>query len=228
MTAPIRLDVFSDYLCPWCYNAAVRLDDVQQLYGEQVRLVWRTFPLMPEQRPPRRSTPQTRQSRQRIAAEEPRAQFVLPELDIALPTSSIPALMLAKCAEQQGDSAFLTVHQRLFMAHFRDNLDISQSGVLWQIAEDSGLDMARCQQDYASNETYQAVLHDYAEGMAWFGVSAVPTVVFDEKVSLVGAVPTEHYRLLVEWLLAGAPGGVIPLDFGMPADGTAGRSVIGS
>ena len=30
MTAPVRLDVFSDYLCPWCYNAAVRLRDVQQ------------------------------------------------------------------------------------------------------------------------------------------------------------------------------------------------------
>jgi predicted DsbA family dithiol-disulfide isomerase len=228
MTAPIRLDVFADYLCPWCYNAAVRLGDVQQAYGERVRLVWRTFPLMPEQRPPRRSTRQTQDSRQRVAAEEPRAQFVPPDLDSALPTCSIPALMLAKCAEKQGDGAFLTVHQRLFTAHFRDNLDISQSSVLWHIARESGLDMARCQQDYASHDTYQAVLHDYAEGMAWFGVSAVPTVIFDEKVSLVGAVPTERYRLLVEWLLAGAPGGVIPLDFGTPADGTAGRSVIGS
>jgi len=30
----------------------------------------------------------------------------------------------------------------------------------------------------------------------------------------VGAVPTERYRLLIDWTLAGEPGGVIPL----PAD----------
>jgi predicted DsbA family dithiol-disulfide isomerase len=51
------------------------------------------------------------------------------------------------------------------------------------------------------------MLHDYAEGVAWFGVSALPTVVFNEKVSLVGAVPEERYRLLLDWLLAGEPGG---------------------
>ncbi len=33
----VRLDVFSDYLCPWCYNAAVRLREIQQAYGDRVR-----------------------------------------------------------------------------------------------------------------------------------------------------------------------------------------------
>jgi predicted DsbA family dithiol-disulfide isomerase len=55
------------------------------------------------------------------------------------------------------------------------------------------------------------VLHDCAEGAAWFGVSALPTVIFDEKLSLVGAVSTERYRVMVDWILAGQPGGVIPL-----------------
>ena len=27
----------------------------------------------------------------------------------------------------------------------------------------------------------------------------------------MGAVPTERYRLLIDWILAGEPGGVIPL-----------------
>jgi hypothetical protein len=42
-------------------------------------------------------------------------------------------------------------------------------------------------------------------------VSALPTVILNEKLSLVGAVATERYRLLIDWILAGEPGGVIPL-----------------
>ena len=36
-------------------------------------------------------------------------------------------------------------------------------------------------------------------------------MIFDEKLSLVGAVPAERYRDVIDWILAGRPGGVIPL-----------------
>jgi predicted DsbA family dithiol-disulfide isomerase len=205
----------------------VRLHHIQQAYGDRVRLHWRAFPLIPDQRPGRRCTQHARDSRQRAGAEEPRAQFVPPELDSPLPASSLPALTAAKCAERQGEAAFATFHQRLFEAHFRDNRDISRSDVLWRLARESGLDLARFQEDYASGGAYQAVLHDYAEGAAWFGVSALPTVVFNEKVSLVGAVPEENYRLLLDWILAGEPGGLMPLDANAPQTSDAARSDVG-
>lgn len=84
----------------------------------------------------------------------------------------------------------------------------------------------RFEADYASGAAYQDVLHDCAEAVGWFGVSALPTVIFDEKLSLVGAVPTQSYRDVIDWILAGRPGGVIPL----PAAGAAvtpGQSVVG-
>ena len=205
----------------------MRLHDIQQAYGAQVQLYWRAFPLLAEHRPGRRSTQYTRDSRQRAGAEESRAQFVLPELDTELPASSVPALTAAKCAERQGGAAFAAFHQGLFVAQFHDNLDISRPDVLWRLAQESGLDMARFQHDSASGEPYQAVLHDYAEAMAWFGVSALPTVIFNEKVSLVGAVPVTQYRLLLDWILAGEPGGLIPLDLSDPATGAAGQSRVG-
>jgi predicted DsbA family dithiol-disulfide isomerase len=205
----------------------VRLHDIQHTYGDQVQIHWRAYPLLAENRPGRRSTQQTRDSRQRAGAEEPRAQFVLPELESELPASSIPAFTAVKCAECQRAAAFNTLHQGLFVAHFRDNLDISRPDVLWRLAQESGLDMTRFQHDYASGEAYQAVLHDYAEAVAWFGVSALPTVIFNGKVSLVGAVPVEQYRLLLDWLLAGEPGGLIPLDFSDPAASAAGQSTVG-
>jgi hypothetical protein len=58
-------------------------------------------------------------------------------------------------------------------------------------------------------EAYEAALRDCAEGAAWFGVSGLPTIILNEKLSLVGAVPTERYHLLIDWILAGEPGGVI-------------------
>ena len=188
----------------------MRLRDIQQQYGDRVRIQWRAFPLIPNEQPDRRVTDKTREGRRKVGAEEPRARFALPELDAALPSSSIPALTAAKCAELQGEAAFTRFHDRLFAAHFGENLDIARHDVLWTLARESGLDLERFARDFG-DAAYQAVLHDCAEGAAWFGVSGLPTVILDEKLSLVGAVPTERYRLLIDWILAGEPGGVIPL-----------------
>ena len=188
----------------------MRLREIERDYGDRVRVHWRTFPLIPGEQPGRRVTERTREGRQRVGAEEPRASFVPPALDAPLPSSSIPALTAAKCAERQGEDAFARFHERLFTAHFRDNLDIGRHDVLRSLARETALDLARFETDYA-REAYEAVLHDCAEGAAWFGVSGLPTVILNEKLSLVGAVPTERYRLLIDWILAGEPGGVIPL-----------------
>jgi predicted DsbA family dithiol-disulfide isomerase len=188
----------------------VRLREIRRDYGDRVRIHWRTFPLIPSEQPDRRVTQKTRDGRQRVGAEEPRARFAPPELDTPLPSSSMPALTAAKCAEVQGDVSFERFHDRLFTAHFGENLDIGRHDVLWAIAQECALDMVRFKSDFAG-DAYRAVLHDCAEGAAWFGVSGLPTVILNEKLSLVGAVPTERYRLLIDWILAGEPGGVIPL-----------------
>jgi len=204
----------------------VRLRDIQQAYGDRVRVHWRTFPLIPGEQPDRHVTQKTREGWQRVGAEEPRASFVPPEIDTPLPSSSIPALTAAKCAERQGEAAFERFHGRLFTAHFRDNLDIGRPDVLRSLARETALDLARFETDYAG-EAYEAVLRDCAEGAAWFGVSGLPTVILNENLSLVGAVPVERYRLLIDWILAGEPGGVIPLTADTARTG-AGRSLVGA
>jgi predicted DsbA family dithiol-disulfide isomerase len=201
----------------------VRLREIEQAYGDRVRVHWRAFPLIPGEQPDRRVTEKTRTGWQRVGAEEPRATFVPPPLDAPLPTSSIPALTAAKCAERQGEDAFARFHDRLFTALFRDGLDIARPDVLRNLAREASLDVARFEADYAG-EAYESVLSDCAEGAAWFGVSGLPTVILNEKLSLVGAVPAERYRMLIDWILAGEPGGVIPL--ATETAGSAGQSVV--
>ena len=199
----------------------MRLRDIEEAYGDRVDIRWRAFPLIPDQRPGRRTTPHTVESRQRAGSEEPRARFVPPPPDLELPSSSLPALTAVKGAELQGRGASASLHHAIFEAHFGDNADISRPEVLWRLAQSSGVDMVRFEEECASGEPHQAVLRDYAEAVAWFGVSALPTVIFNEKVSLVGAVQVEQYRMLIDWMLAGEPGGVIPLDFaGAEGSGT--------
>jgi predicted DsbA family dithiol-disulfide isomerase len=189
----------------------VRLSAIETAYGDRVRVHWRAFPLIPGEQPGRRTTEKTREARARVAADEPRAGFVPPQLDVALPASSIPALTAAKCAELQGPERFARFHRGLFAAHFGKNADISQPDILLDVARTSELDVGRFRADYGGRETYEAVLRDFAEGAGWFGVSALPTVVVNEKLSLVGAVPERRYRDVIDWILAGEPGGMIPL-----------------
>jgi len=197
----------------------VRLAEVEREYGDRIRVHWRAFPLIPDERPGRLATEKTQEGRRRVAAEEPRASFAPPAVGTGLPASSMPALVAAKCAERQSDATFRRLHDALFIAHFQDNLDIAKPEVIWDVARQSGLDMARFARDYADADPYQSALTDYAEGAAWFGVSAVPAAVFNEKVSLVGAVPVERYRAILDWILAGEPGGLGPVP---PDAGAAG------
>ena len=182
MSAPVRLDVFSDYLCPWCYNAAVRLSAVEEEYGDRIRVHWRAFPVIPDEKPGRFATDKTQEGRRRVAAEEPRARFAPPAVGTGLPASSMPALTAAKCAERQSDAAFRRLHDGLFLAHFRDNLDIAQPDVLWRLAREMA-DIGALRAGLRRGDAYQAAPHRLREGTAWFGVSAVPAVIFNEKVS---------------------------------------------
>ena len=205
----------------------MRLSTIEEAYGDRVRVHWRAFPLIPDEQRGRCCTARTQEGRRRAGAEEPRTSFVPPALGSELPASSLPALTAAKCAEAQGATLFGEFHRRLFTAHFRDNLDIARPDVLWTLARECGLDMARFRQDYGDGLAYQAALADCAEGAAWFGVSALPTVIFNEKVSLVGAVPEERYRVLLDWILAGEPGGLILLDPDPPGTLPPGQSAVG-
>ena len=124
---PLRLIVYSDYLCPWCYLGTVRLRRIGEEFGDRVQFEWRSFLLRPEP-DPRRTLEKFRaytQSWQRVAAEPDAPPFRVWQSDAGPPSHSIPPHLVAKAAATVGPDAFHRMHDRLMQAYFTENRDIT-------------------------------------------------------------------------------------------------------
>ena len=94
---------------------------------------------------------------------------------------SIPALVAAKAAENQGEPLFLRFHLATFEARHDQGKDIADRKVLRDIAKYAGLDPVRFEQDMAREETWRAVGEDHIESKREYGVFGVPTLVFGQR-----------------------------------------------
>ena len=111
---PVRFVVYSDYLCPWCFNASVRLRRLEAEYAGQVELEWRSYLLRPETRTfadPVAALDKFRkysQSWLRVQAdgEGDGGTFKVWSSEEGPPASSIPAHGVSKAARALGPEAF--------------------------------------------------------------------------------------------------------------------------
>lgn len=199
---PVRFIVYSDYLCPWCFNASVRLHRLEEENPGRVELVWRSYLLRPE---PRAADPrgealekfrQYTRSWLRPAAEADSGEFRVWEGDGAPPSHSIPAHVVAKAAARIDSGAFRRLHQRLLHAYFAENRDISNPKTLSACWRDAGLDSDRFS-DSEDPSLVQEVLADHREALDC-GATGVPGVRLDGNPAvIVGAQPLELYQ---RWL----------------------------
>lgn len=196
----IRLVAYSDYLCPWCYNAAVRLERLEAEEPD-VEVEWRAFLLRP--RPSgRRDLESFRaytQSWQRPAAEPDAGRFRPWQGDAGPPSHSLPAQLMAKAAAEQGSEAFRRMHARLLRAYFEENRDISDDATLRALWDELGLPeagFARRQDP----ELLARVLAEHEEALQ-LGASGVPALRAAESDAVItGALPLATYRRFAERL----------------------------
>jgi predicted DsbA family dithiol-disulfide isomerase len=191
------LEVFSDYVCPWCYLGTARLERLKKEHGVQVRLVH--FPLHPDTPAEGKSLealfagrgydiPKMQaQMRARMAAEG------LPYGERKMTFNSRLAQELAKWAETQpGGEA---IHAALFRAYFVEAKNIGEPEVLLQIAKQTGLDEAQAR-EVLEKRTHKAAVDADWEKSRRYGVTGVPTFVMGGR-GLVGAQAYEALEELV-------------------------------
>jgi predicted DsbA family dithiol-disulfide isomerase len=200
---PVRLTVWSDYLCPWCYVAATRLHRLRDEFGDRVVVDWRSYLLRPYPNPGR-TLEQFRtytRSWARPAAEPDAPAFRQWESEAGPPSHSMPPQLVAKAAATLGTDAFERMHARLLRAYFGENQDITDTATLVALWAQIGLPAGEFGRagDPALVET---IVREHNAAVA-LGLTGVPAVqLAGNDVPLPGALPYDSYRRWIERALA--------------------------
>lgn len=199
--------VYSDFLCPWCWSAAIRLAAVEDALAGAVALDWRSYLLRPDPRP---RTPEALAAFrsytlgwQRIAEREPRARFRAWQGDAGPPSHSLPAQLVAKAAAALGEAPGRRMRERLFRAYFAENRDISDPETQRALWRELGLPEADLErrEDPALAARVRAE-HEEARALGANGVPAVRLA--EQEFVLVGAQPEAVYLRWFQRALAGS------------------------
>jgi protein-disulfide isomerase-like protein with CxxC motif len=90
----------------------------------------------------------------------------------------IPPLVAAKCAALQGEAAFDVFHRACFRAQHLEGRAVADHSVLLEIAQSSGLDLERFQQDLTRADLRALVGREHEEAVERWGIFGVPTLVY--------------------------------------------------
>jgi predicted DsbA family dithiol-disulfide isomerase len=192
----VRIDVWSDLVCPWCYIGKRRFEKALADFPERenVEIVHRAFqldPTMPKGRLFRHRDVLMRKygmSEAQVAASQARLEGVAAEegLEYHLAGShtgnTLDAHRLVHHAAQHGLQD--AVIERFYRAHFTELRSLFDDESLASLAEDAGLPDARTV--LAGDEHADQVVADHQRANA-LGASGVPFFVFDGRYSVSGA-----------------------------------------
>ena len=199
--APLRIEVVSDVVCPWCYIGKRRLQKALALVQGQIapQVTWLPFQLnpgMPAEGMPRAeyrrakfgSLERSRQLDARVAAEArgEGIEFALERIERT--PNTFAAHQLIDLAQQAGAGG--AVVDALFRAYFEEARDVGDRKVLLEIAQAAGLAHAQVEARWADAAEARRVAA-LEDSMKALGIGGVPTFIFDRKFGVSGAQPPE-------------------------------------
>ncbi|XAT60854.1 thioredoxin domain-containing protein [Rhodobacteraceae bacterium Araon29] len=203
----IRLDIFSDPVCPWCFigkhNLFTALSGVDE---ELFSIEWHPFqlnPNMPEGGMDRREYLETK-----FGGKEGAIQAYLPIVEHANATgltinfeaiTKTPNTLKAQClinwAKLEGCQNELI--QALFEAYFCHGKDIGDTAVLIDIADECGMNADVVKRLFASGQD-QLEMQERDASARDMGVRAVPTFIVAGQHVVSGAQSVEMWQSVIE------------------------------
>ena len=198
----MRIEVWADVVCPWCWIGETRLyRALQERPDVEAEVVWRPFQLQPDL--PREGLPWDEVIRTKFGGPE-RARMMFQHVaaagaedGLAFNFDAIPAHpntrdahRLVLLAQQAGVGRQMS--EALFAANFSDGRDIGKTGVLADVAAQVGMDRDRVARFLGGDELGRDVDASQAEA-ASLGITGVPFFVIDGKYAFSGAQPLETF-----------------------------------
>ena len=196
INAPI-VEVFFDYICPWCYLSAVRTERLRKEFG--VELVMRAFPLHPE-------TPEEgMELTELFAGREEYIESMQTKLLHIAATEGLPltkrtrtynsrrAQELGKWAESQGIGTLY--HQAVYRAFFVEGRNIGLTDELIAIAASVGLPAEKARMVLETSSFSSVVDTDWQRARE-LRITSVPTHLYEGK-RLAGFGPYDDFVRLI-------------------------------
>ena len=217
---PVKVDIWSDVACPWCYIGKRRFEAALGRFDhrEDVDVRWRSFELDP-------AAPALREGAyvDRLAAKygvtvaeaeatidtmiEAGAQSgVVLRFDKARPGNTFDAHRLLHLARERGSQH--DVKERLLRATFTKGAPIADRDVLLTVAVDSGIDPDDAAAVLDGDAFATDVRADEREA-AELGITSVPFFVVDGTYGVAGAQPPDLLLAVLHeaWAASGADAG---------------------
>ena len=195
----MKIEVWSDYACPFCYIGEKRLQRALNELGKDIEVEFKSFELDPTA------------SKEVISATDERfAQKYGLSLDSARKkieqislmgrnegidfkylttryTNTFDSLRLTKFAQEKGHDEIII---KLFDAYFTKNLELSNHEILKKIAVECGLDAKEVEKVLESDSYAEKVREDEYIASK-IGIHGVPYFIIGRKYGLSGAQPVE-------------------------------------
>ena len=198
---PVRLDIVSDVVCPWCYIGKRRIENALALVTDvPVEVHWRPFFLNPwvpregisrdEYLTAKFGSPEAYKgiAGRVVAAAGEEGLSYHPELVKRQP-NTIDCHRLILWSGQTGDPA--RMKQRLMELYFAEGADLSDPKVLIQAAVDCGMDGDLVRRLLASDADVDRIEGE-ANSAKEAGIDGVPCFVFGGSVIVTGAQSPEY------------------------------------
>lgn len=206
----VKISVWTDYACPFCYIAEARIDNLAKEMGieDQIEYDYHSFELYPDAPKDVKETTVVRfakkyhLTKQQAAdqidkiAQMGRNEGLDFKYSTTLNTNSMDAHRLTQYVNSLGNPKLTKqVSDLLFQAYFSDNLKLADHQVLMDVAKKANLDLAKVKEVLDSNVYHDEVRADEAF-VQRLGVNAVPFFVINKK-GIMGAQPKEVFKQVI-------------------------------
>ncbi len=205
----IRLDIFSDIVCPWCYIGKTHLDRALESRADHpFRIEWHPFQLNPDM--PREGVGHVEYladkfgGRERAlammdnvakAAKEAGAEMEMGK--VAHLPNTMDAHRLIHWAGIEGRQTAMV--SRLFRAHWREGADVGDPATLARLAGEVGMDAAAVARLLATDADRDDLLARDMDARQK-GVTAVPTFLIAQQYVVSGAQPVHLWQGVIDEL----------------------------
>jgi len=204
---PVRIDVVSDIVCPWCFIGKHRLEKAIALNPDiPVEVHWRPYFLndwIPREGISREqylttkfgSPERYKGIAQRVSAAAAAEGLTYAMDKISRQPNTLDAHRMIRWADEIGKAA--EMKQRLMDLYFTAGADLTNHAVLAQAAADIGLDAEATRKALASDKDVAEIERE-ALSAKEAGIDGVPCFIFGGKFAISGAQAPEYLAEAIE------------------------------